>query len=61
MVSIRWPGSRQSNTSVLTVSIRRQEQRFNPFSFGPFGFQLPGEMEEVQRDIGTGFVVDSSA
>jgi serine protease Do len=50
----------RATPSVLTVSIRRQEQRFNPFSFGPFGFQLPGEMEEVQRDIGTGFVVDSS-
>lgn len=46
--------------SVVTVSVRRQERvlsNFNPFGFGIFG--LPrGEVEEVQRDIGTGFVVE---
>ncbi len=49
-----------ASPSVLTVSIRRQERRIDPFAFGLFGLGMPGELEEVQRDIGTGFVVDDS-
>lgn len=51
-----------ASESVVTVSIKKKEQvfdSFDPFGFGGFGFfSLPrGRMEEVQRDIGTGFVV----
>jgi serine protease Do len=49
-----------ASESVVTVSIKRQEQvieSFNPFGFGSFGLPM-GKVEEVQRDIGTGFVVD---
>jgi serine protease Do len=51
----------RASQSVVTVSIRRQETRVDPFGesiFG-FGFRLPTQRstEEVQRDIGTGFVV----
>ncbi len=49
-----------ASKSVVTVSIRREERiidSFNPFGFGIFG--LPqGKVEEVQRDIGTGFVAE---
>lgn len=45
--------------SVVTVSIRTQEQRQQVDPFGIFGFGIPqGEPEEVQRDIGSGFVVE---
>lgn len=51
----------RASRSVVTVAIRRQETSLDPFSeslFG-FGFRLPRrtQSEEVQRDIGTGFVV----
>ncbi|MBU0978655.1 MAG: trypsin-like peptidase domain-containing protein [Patescibacteria group bacterium] len=54
-----------ASESVLTVSIKKQQQVFDPssfFNFGPFGFSLPsqGQIEEIQKDIGTGFVVDDS-
>lgn len=50
-----------ASESVVTVSVKRLEQRklglfSNPF----FGIDFPGtvELEETQRDIGTGFVVE---
>ncbi len=51
-----------ASKSVVTVSLRRQERifdEFSPFSpgFGIFGIPR-GQVEEVQRDIGTGFVVE---
>ncbi|MBU0579316.1 trypsin-like peptidase domain-containing protein [Patescibacteria group bacterium] len=51
-----------ASESVITISIKRKEQvieSFDPFNlgFGFFGFPR-GSIEEVQRDIGTGFVVD---
>ena len=54
-----------ASQSVVTVSIKKQEQVFDSssfFNFGPFGFNLPtqGKTQEVQQDIGTGFVVDKS-
>ncbi len=50
-----------ASESVVTVSIKRKErviESFDPFNlgFGFFGFSR-GRVEEVQRDIGTGFVV----
>jgi serine protease Do len=54
----------QASQSVVTVAIKRQEQVPDPFSESIFGlgFRLPnsGRVEEVQRDIGTGFVADES-
>lgn len=53
----------QASDSVVTVSIKQQQRVINPSSpFGMFGFYFPGEteVEEVQRDIGSGFVVDGS-
>ncbi len=51
--------------SVVTVSIKKQQTVVSPFgggifNFGPFGFGTPSQQktEEIQRDIGTGFVVD---
>ncbi|MCA9369585.1 MAG: trypsin-like peptidase domain-containing protein [Pseudomonadales bacterium] len=49
----------RASTSVVTVSVKTQQQLFEevPGLFG-FGFQVPsGEVQEVQQDIGTGFVV----
>ena len=50
-----------ASESVVTVSIKRKEriiESFDPFGFdfGFFGFSS-GRLEEVQRDIGTGFVI----
>ncbi len=50
-----------ASESVVTVSIKRQEKvakDLDPFGFG-FGFFSfsSGQTEEVQRDIGTGFIV----
>ena len=53
--------SEQSSKSVVTVSIKQQKPIFENVS--PFGnslFQIPrntGKTEEIQQDIGTGFVV----
>ena len=52
-----------ASESVVTVSIKRQQQVVQPVFPGLFGFSpsLPsGEVEEIQQDIGTGFVVDES-
>ena len=52
--------------SVVTVSIKKQQTIIDPYSggifnFGPFSFGNPGQQktEQIQRDIGTGFVVDA--
>lgn len=52
-----------ASPSVVTVSIKKQQQVISPFSdsiFG-FGFGAPqtGEVRQIQRDIGTGFIVDT--
>lgn len=51
-----------TSESVVTVSARTQERVLSPFSQGIFGFQFgqpsQGEVRNVQRDIGTGFVVE---
>ncbi len=50
-----------TSDSVVTVAVRRQEQQLNPFGFFGFGFGFPsGEVQEVQRDIGSGFVVEGN-
>ncbi len=51
-----------TSKSVVTVSIKQQQPVINPFDESIFGFgfgrpQVPSQTEEVQRDIGTGFVV----
>ncbi|MBU0576630.1 trypsin-like peptidase domain-containing protein [Patescibacteria group bacterium] len=52
-----------ASESVVTVSIKRKEQvleSFDPFNFGFGVFNFPrGKVEEVQRDIGTGFAVSN--
>lgn len=57
----------QASLSVVTVAIKRQQPVFDsPRSFSPFpgffGFNfqqpVPDRYEEVEQDIGTGFVVD---
>ena len=54
-----------ASESVVTVSIKKQQAVYSPFGSGvfgllPFGFDLPEgqSIEEVQQDIGTGFVVE---
>ncbi|HOZ03268.1 MAG TPA: trypsin-like peptidase domain-containing protein [Candidatus Woesebacteria bacterium] len=54
-----------ASESVVTVSIKKQQAVYSPFGTGifdllPFGFDLPEgqSVEEVQQDIGTGFVVE---
>lgn len=57
--------AQKASTSVVTVSIKKQQRIMQqlPFLFN-FGFGAPsfdsGQTEEIQRDIGTGFVVDAS-
>lgn len=47
-----------ASASVVTVAVQRQQPIFQNSGFGLFNFQVPtGETEEVQQDIGTGFVV----
>lgn len=53
----------KASESVVTVSIKQQQQVIEPGSiFDPFGFfgiqQREIRLEEVQRDIGSGFVVE---
>ena len=53
----------KASESVITVSIKKQQQVIEPGSiFDPFGFfgiqQQEIRLEEVQRDIGSGFVVE---
>ncbi len=48
--------------SVVTVAIKKQFQSINPFDFYGFGFYSPEEteVEEIQQDIGSGFVVEGN-
>jgi len=49
-----------ASQSVVTVSIKTQQRVIDPFS-DPFGFGFgTGRVEQVERDIGTGFVVHNS-
>ncbi len=54
----------EASRSVVTLSARSQQRIVEPgnlFDFGPFSFRRPQtQLEEVQRDIGTGFVVDEN-
>lgn len=52
----------EASKSVVTVAVQRQQQVFAPGNFGGFfNFQMPtGEVEDVQQDIGTGFVAGDS-
>ncbi len=51
----------RASQSVVTVSVKRQQQVFDMFGNGFFNFQVPrNQVEEVQQDIGTGFVVDDN-
>lgn len=47
--------------SVVTVRATQKRSLFSPFEIelGPFGFNLPQEREEVEQDIGSGFIIDS--
>lgn len=50
------------SAGVVTVSIKKQQRVINPVNSGIFGFYLgmpTGEVQEVQQDIGSGFVVDA--
>lgn len=55
--------AQKASESVVTVAITKEEQVSQPFFLDPFGsfggrFGRPsGEVEEVKRDIGSGFVV----
>ena len=56
----------QTSPAVVTVSIKKQQttRQFSPFDMFGFGIQVPrGETqtEEIQQDIGTGFVIDGGA
>lgn len=51
-----------ASESVVTVSIQTQQRVFEPMAgdpFGLFGFGTQ-RLEEIEQDIGTGFVVDES-
>lgn len=50
-----------ASPSVVTVSIKKQQQVLQQIpGFFDFGMQIPsGEVEEIQQDIGTGFIVNS--
>ncbi len=52
----------RASQSVVTVSVTRRQQRFDVFGGGLFNFQVPraNDFEEIQQDIGTGFVVDET-
>lgn len=55
--------AQKASESVVTVSIRTQQRVIEPGSlFGPFGFFGQGEtrVEEIQQDIGSGFVVQGN-
>jgi len=52
--------SEKASESVVTVSVTRETLVRQPFFFDPFGiFETPdNKSEKIQKDIGTGFVVD---
>lgn len=54
--------AQQSSQSVVTVSIKKKIQAVDPFSLSPFPFffqqqNRPQQEQQIERDIGTGFVV----
>ena len=52
-----------ASQSVVTVSIKKQQRVFTPSAASPFGFNFgfgQTELQEVQRDIGTGFIVGTN-
>ncbi len=57
--------AQQASKSVVTVSIKKQQRVIDPRSlFGQFGFfgfdRNGGSVEEIQQDIGSGFVVEGN-
>lgn len=55
--------AQRASESVMTVSIRTQQRIIEPGSlFGPFGLFEQGEtrVEEIQQDIGSGFVAQNN-
>lgn len=50
----------KNSPSVVTVSVSKSQTFVEPFVFDPFGiFEAPRtKTEQIQRDIGTGFIVD---
>lgn len=56
----------KSSPSVVTVSIKKQQtiRQLSPFDMFGFGTQIPRgpvQTEQVQQDIGTGFIIDGGA
>jgi serine protease Do len=49
----------RASTSVVTVSIKTERPTINQDLFSMFGIIRPEKVEQVQEDIGTGFVADS--
>lgn len=53
---------KQVGPSVITVSITKEQSRISAFFFDPFGmfdFPQPRGSEKIQRDIGSGFIIDN--
>ena len=52
--------SEKASPSVVTISITQDSVISQPFVFDPFGgFNPPAsKLEKIQKDIGTGFIVD---
>lgn len=53
----------QVSPAIVTISVNQQQPVLGRLPFGSFGFGIPfdtGEVEEIQRDIGTGFVVEGN-
>ncbi len=53
----------KASESAVTVSIKKKQQVIDPMgifdNFGLFGFRAPEtQVEEIQRDIGSGFVIE---
>lgn len=57
----------QASPAVVTVAITTQRQAIQPFFMDPFGMfgrpnlQIPREENPIERDIGSGFVVEGDA
>lgn len=52
----------EAGKSVVTIAVKTQQPIYQrvPSAFPGFNFQIPsGQVQEIQQDIGTGFVVDS--
>jgi len=50
-----------ASQSVVTVSIKKQQRVLSPSANSIFGFNLgQTELKEIQRDIGTGFIVGTN-